>query len=63
MASLSSVDLLIIDEVSMLRADLRFARIDDIIKQGLHEYLTQFLDRIIEIGEQINVTYFWSAES
>ncbi len=47
----------------MLRADLRFARIDDIIKQGLHEYLTQFLDRIIEIGEQINVTYFWSAES
>ncbi len=47
----------------LLRAELRFARIDDIIEQGLHEYLTQFLDRIIEIGSEVNVTYFWSPDA
>jgi uncharacterized alpha-E superfamily protein len=46
----------------MLRAELRFGRIEDIIDQGLHEYLTRFLTRIHAIGDQINSTYFWPSD-
>ena len=46
----------------MLRAELRFGRIEDIIDQGLHEYLTRFLARIHAIGDQINATYFWPSD-
>jgi uncharacterized alpha-E superfamily protein len=37
-----------------LRADLQFARIDEILASGLHAYLTQFLDRINELGARIS---------
>ncbi len=37
-----------------LRADLQFARIDEILATGLHAYLTQFLDRINELGARIS---------
>lgn len=37
----------------MLHAHIHYARIDDILKQGLHEYLTDFMDRIYELGEGI----------
>ena len=37
-----------------LHARLRFARTDDIIRFGLHEYLMEFLDRISELGDEIN---------
>lgn len=37
-----------------LHAKLRFARTDDIIRFGLHEYLMEFLDRISELGNEIN---------
>ncbi len=37
-----------------LRADLQFARIDEILATGLHAYLTQFLDRINELGAHIS---------
>ncbi|MGH8316244.1 MAG: alpha-E domain-containing protein [Steroidobacterales bacterium] len=37
-----------------LHARLRFARTDDIIRFGLHEYLMEFLDRISELGGEIN---------
>jgi uncharacterized alpha-E superfamily protein len=33
-----------------LRADLRFARIDEILSTGLHAYLTQFLERVGTLG-------------
>jgi uncharacterized alpha-E superfamily protein len=37
-----------------LHAKLHYARTDDIIKLGLHEYLMEFLDRISELGVEIN---------
>lgn len=37
-----------------LHAKLRFARTDDIIRFGLHEYLMEFLDRISELGGEIS---------
>ena len=37
-----------------LRADLQYSRIDDILATGLHAFLTQFLDRVNEIGASIS---------
>lgn len=37
-----------------LRADLQFGRIDEILATGLHAFLTQFLDRVNEIGASIS---------
>lgn len=37
-----------------LNADLQYARIDEILATGLHAYLTQFLDRVNELGAQIS---------
>jgi uncharacterized alpha-E superfamily protein len=37
-----------------LRADLQYARIDEILATGLHAFLTQFLDRVNEIGAHIS---------
>lgn len=37
-----------------LQADLQFAHIDEILATGLHAYLTQFLDRIGDIGVGIS---------
>ncbi|MEN9586823.1 MAG: hypothetical protein RIT15_398, partial [Pseudomonadota bacterium] len=34
----------------LLQAQIQFASIDDILQQGLHAYLTQFLERINVIG-------------
>ena len=47
----------------LLYAELRDGRIDDIIGQGLHEYLTDTLTHIREIGELINHTYFWPTDA
>ncbi len=33
-----------------LQADLRYGRIDEILATGLHAYLTQFLDRVGDLG-------------
>ncbi len=41
-----------------LWADLRFGRIDVIFQHGLHEYLTEFLERAAALGEEINQSYF-----
>ncbi|MBE2257652.1 MAG: alpha-E domain-containing protein [Rhodobacteraceae bacterium] len=38
----------------VLHAGLHFARIDDVFAGGLHEYLTDFMDRIYELGEGIS---------
>jgi uncharacterized alpha-E superfamily protein len=37
-----------------LRSDLQFGRIDEILATGLHAYLTQFLDRVNDIGVGIS---------
>ena len=37
-----------------LRADLQFAKIDEILATGLHAFLTQFLDRVNELGAHIS---------
>ena len=37
-----------------LRAELKFGRIDEILATGLHAYLTQFLDRINDLGMHIS---------
>ena len=38
----------------MLHAHVQFTRIDDVFKQGLHDYLTDFMDRIYELGDGIS---------
>ena len=37
-----------------LRSDLQYARIDEILSTGLHAYLTQFLDRVGDLGVGIS---------
>ena len=37
-----------------LRADLRYGQIDDILATGLHAFLTQFLDRVNQLGSHIS---------
>ncbi len=37
-----------------LRTDLQYTRIDEILATGLHAYLTQFLDRVNELGLHIS---------
>ena len=37
-----------------LRADLQFSRIDEILATGLHAYLTQFLDRVNDLGAGVS---------
>ena len=37
-----------------LRASLQYARIDEILQAGLHAFLTQFLDRVNDIGANIS---------
>ncbi|MCB1970533.1 MAG: alpha-E domain-containing protein [Geminicoccaceae bacterium] len=38
-------------------AGLRYGRIDDILKTGLHEFLTDHIDRIAVLGEEITTFY------
>jgi len=44
-----------------LRADLQFARIDEILATGLHAFLTQFLDRVNDIGAGISRDFLVAA--
>jgi len=37
-----------------LHAELKFAHIDDILEEGLHAYLTQFLERVYELGNRVS---------
>jgi uncharacterized alpha-E superfamily protein len=36
-----------------LRSDLRYGRIDEILDNGLHAHLTQFLNRVNDLGDRI----------
>jgi uncharacterized alpha-E superfamily protein len=38
----------------LLRAELRYGRIEDILAQGLHAYLTRFLERVNDLGGRIS---------
>lgn len=40
-----------------LLADLQYGQIDEILETGLHAYLTQFLDRVNQLGEFIAKDY------
>ena len=44
-----------------LRSDLQFGRIDEILSTGLHAYLTQFLDRVNDIGAGISRDFLVTA--
>jgi uncharacterized alpha-E superfamily protein len=37
-----------------LRAELQYGHIEEILANGLHAYLTQFLDRVNELGVRIS---------
>jgi uncharacterized alpha-E superfamily protein len=37
-----------------LKAELQYARIEEILATGLHAFLTQFLDRVNELGMRIS---------
>ncbi|HEY8049168.1 MAG TPA: alpha-E domain-containing protein, partial [Ramlibacter sp.] len=37
-----------------LRAELQYGSIDEILATGLHAFLTQFLDRVNELGAHIS---------
>lgn len=43
-----------IRHAGLLQAQIQYASIDDILQQGLHAYLTQFLERINAIGQGIS---------
>jgi uncharacterized alpha-E superfamily protein len=38
----------------LLRAEVRYGRIQDILAQGLHAWLTSFLERVNDIGGRIS---------
>jgi uncharacterized alpha-E superfamily protein len=37
-----------------LHAGLRFNSIDDIMRRGLHGYLTEFLEQVYELGNRVS---------
>jgi uncharacterized alpha-E superfamily protein len=45
-----------------LRADLQFSRIDEILETGLHAFLTQFLDRVSDLGARISNDFLIPAD-
>ena len=44
-----------------LLSDLQYARVDEILATGLHAYLTQFLDRVNEVGARISQDFLMPA--
>jgi len=46
-----------------LHAELQFARIDDILEQGLHGYLTKFLACIEELGNRLSCDFLVPLET
>jgi uncharacterized alpha-E superfamily protein len=44
-----------------LCAELKYGRIDEILATGLHAYLTQFLDRVNDLGAHISREFLVSA--
>ena len=46
-----------------LRADLQYGHIEEILATGLHAFLTQFLDRVNELGMRISRDFLVPAEA
>ena len=44
-----------------MHARLHYGRTDDVMDFGLHEYLTDFLERIAELGDEVNRTFLLPA--
>jgi uncharacterized alpha-E superfamily protein len=44
-----------------LRAELKYGRIDEILATGLHAYLTQFLDRVNDLGAHLSREFLVSS--
>ncbi|RYG03638.1 MAG: hypothetical protein EON94_03590, partial [Caulobacteraceae bacterium] len=44
-----------------LLADLQYGRIDEILSTGLHAFLTQFLDRVNDLGGGISRDFLVAA--
>jgi uncharacterized alpha-E superfamily protein len=44
--------------IGKMEAELGYASIDEIMAEGLHEYLENLEEELIKIGEQIHLTYF-----
>jgi uncharacterized alpha-E superfamily protein len=46
-----------------LRAELMYGRIDEILATGLHAYLTQFLDRVNDLGAHISREFLVASDT
>lgn len=44
-------------QAGRMRADLRYGQIDEILQTGLHAFLTQFLERVNRLGQQISRSF------
>lgn len=47
----------------LLRAELKYGRIEDILARGLHQYLTEFLERINDLGERVSEDFLVPLEA
>lgn len=45
----------------LLHAELQYARVQDILDQGLHPYLTRFLERINDLGTRVSEDFLVAA--
>ena len=45
-------------KLGRLRSELNYARIDDVIQSGLHEFIDQFQIRLNEVGGAVSETFF-----
>ncbi|HCI54157.1 MAG TPA: hypothetical protein DE312_12715 [Gallionella sp.] len=52
----------LLNRCGLLRTRLHAETIDGIFDYGLHEYLSEFLEQIYELGNLINTAYFWSTD-
>jgi uncharacterized alpha-E superfamily protein len=48
-------------QAGILHARIHYARINDIFKRGLHEYLSEFMDHIYELGNGISQDFLMPA--
>ncbi|HNH93925.1 alpha-E domain-containing protein, partial [Accumulibacter sp.] len=48
-------------QAGVLHARLHFARIDDVLAGGLHAYLSDFMDRIYDLGDGISRDFLVAA--
>ncbi len=47
----------------LLRAQLKYGRIEDILAHGLHQYLTEFLEHINDLGERVSEDFLVPLET